>query len=275
MQAVENDYLLGLIKRLSRIYFTEILGLCLMGSHFHLLLRMHPEERYSDEEVVKRYKLYYGEERKITSHQIPFFREKWGNLSEFIKEIKQTFARFYNRRHHRRGFFWGERFKSLIVENGETLINCLAYIDLNPVRAGIVERPEEYRWSSLHVQTDNKDGFLSLDLGLHEFGVADEKERVRRYRRFLYETGALNKDKGRPIDAHVLQKEREKNFKLTRAERFRYKSRYFTDSGIIGSREFVLSTYQHFKDFFQSSDDRKPIHVTGLDGVYSLKRLRE
>ena len=43
----------------------------------------------------------------------------------------------------RNGFFWSERFKSVIVDNGETLINCLAYIDLNPCRAGIVEKPEE------------------------------------------------------------------------------------------------------------------------------------
>jgi hypothetical protein len=42
----------------------------------------------------------------------------------------------------------------VIVEKGETLINCLAYIDLNPLRAGLVERPEDYRWNSL--------GYLSL-----------------------------------------------------------------------------------------------------------------
>jgi REP element-mobilizing transposase RayT len=277
MGAVENDYLLGLIKRLSGIYFTETLGFCLMGNHFHLLVRMHPEEKYSDEDIQKRYKRYYGEDKKMTPHQIPFYREKWSSLSNFIKEIKQTFSRFYNKRHNRRGFFWGERFKSLIVENGETLINCLAYIDLNPVRARIVDRPEDYRWSSLgyHVQTDNKEGLLSLDLGLKEFGVTDEKERLRRYRRFIYETGAVDQENGRTLDQGVLDKERRKNFKLSRTERFKYNTRYFTDSGIIGSREFVRKTYQHFKDFFQSSDDRVPNHIKGLDGVYSLKRLRE
>jgi REP element-mobilizing transposase RayT len=277
MGAVENDYLLGLIKRLSSVYFTEIMGFCLMGNHFHLLVRMHPESGFSDEEIVKRYGLYYGEGRKITSHQIPFLREKWGNLSEFIKEIKQTFSRFYNRRHNRRGFFWGDRFKSLIVENGETLVNCLAYIDLNPVRAGIIERPEAYRWNSLgyHVQTDNKDNFLSLDLGLQEFGVADDTQRLRRYRRFIYATGAMDRGKSKTIDQQVLDKERKKNFKLTRTERFKYKTRYFTDSGIIGSRAFVRKTYQRFKNFFQSSDDRRPNRVQGLNGLYSLKRIRE
>jgi hypothetical protein len=51
-----------------------------------------------------------------------------------MREIKVNFARFYNRRYNRRGYFWGDRFKSVIVENGETLINCLAYIDLHPVK---------------------------------------------------------------------------------------------------------------------------------------------
>jgi len=49
-----------------------------------------------------------------------------------IRSNKVNFARFYNRRHHRRGYFWGERFKSVIVENRETLINGLAYINLKP-----------------------------------------------------------------------------------------------------------------------------------------------
>jgi len=52
-----------------------------------------------------------------------------------MREIKMGFARYYNRRHHRRRYLWGDRFKSVIVDKGETLINCLAYIDLNPLRA--------------------------------------------------------------------------------------------------------------------------------------------
>ena len=50
-------------------------------------------------------------------------------------------------------------------------MNCLAYIDLNPLRAGIVSRPEDYRWNSLgyHAQTNNRDNFLSTDFGLKEF----------------------------------------------------------------------------------------------------------
>ena len=145
---------------------------------------------------------------------------------------------------HRRGYFWGDRFKSVIVENGETLINCLAYIDLNPLRAGLVERPEQYRWNSLgyHIQTSNKDNFLSTDFGLKEFNVQSKKERIRRYRRYVYEAGSLNRpEKGnvKVIEDKMLEKERRREFELSRSDRFRYRTRYFTDSGIIGSKEFV------------------------------------
>lgn len=59
----------------------------------------------------------YGNDRRFSEAQIPSFRSKWSSLSEFVKEIKQEFSRFYNKRHGRRGFFWGDRFKSVIVEN--------------------------------------------------------------------------------------------------------------------------------------------------------------
>ena len=152
---VEKDFMLDLIKRFSALYFTEILGFCLMGNHFHLLVKMIPEDRFTDAEIQKRLKHFMetaGTLPKVRSH---IYVKKLSNLSEFMREIKVGFARYYNRRHNRRGYFWGDRFKSVIVDKGETLVNCLAYIDLNPLRAGIVDRPEDYRWNSLgyHLQT--------------------------------------------------------------------------------------------------------------------------
>ena len=159
---VEKDFLLKLIRRLSGLYFAEIIGFCLMGNHFHLLCRMHLGEDYTDENIRLRYKAFFegeadAKDRELTDDQVECLRKKWSDLSEFMKDLKQTFSRFYNKRHNRRGFFWSERFKSVIVDNGDTLINCLAYIDLNPVRAEMVEKPEEYRWSSIgyHVQRNN------------------------------------------------------------------------------------------------------------------------
>ena len=168
----------------------------------------------------------------------------------------------------------------MIVEKGETLINCLAYIDLNPLRAGLVKRPEEYRWNSLgyHVQTDNKDDFLSLDFGLQEFGTMDAAERLRSYRRYVYEAGAINrpdKMQGKVIGDRILENERKREFELSRSDRFKYRTRYFTDSGIIGSKEFVSENYQRFKKIFSSKHEKKPKPIKGLSGMYSLKRLSE
>jgi putative transposase len=277
---IEKDFMIDLIKSYSGLYFVEILGVCIMGNHFHLLVKMLHEYKFSDEEIERRFVEFYGDAREFIDGLLPTLREKLSSLSEFMREIKVGFARYYNRRHNRRGYFWGDRFKSVIVEKGETLINCLAYIDLNPLRAGLVERPEQYRWNSLgyHVQTNNQDKFLSTDFGLKEFNVKSKKERIRRYRRYVYEAGAVNqpeKGKVKVINGKVLEKERNREFELSRSDRFRYRTRYFTDSGIIGSKEFVSINYQRFKHLFYSKHEKKPRPIKGLEGMYSLKRLSE
>ncbi|MGE0827480.1 MAG: transposase [Candidatus Binatia bacterium] len=276
---VEKDYLLTLIQRLSAVYFTEVLGFCLMGNHFHLLVRMLPEMAYSDAEVRTRFQRYYGSDstRQLMDGQIPTLRAKWASLSEYVKEIKQRFSRWYNKRYGRKGFFWSERFKSVLVENGDTLINCLAYIDLNPVRAGLVALPEDYRWCSLayHVQTGNKDDFLSLDFGLGVFGNWDTQTRLRYYRRYVYENGAQPAMKGALIDPKRMDKEAQKGFALTPVDRLRYRTRYFTDSGVIGTKAFVARCAQIFERHFISRHAKRPRSIVGLPGVYALNRLAD
>jgi putative transposase len=277
---IEKDFMLDLIKRYSSLYLVEILGFCLLGNHFHILVKMLPEYKFTDKEIKERYAGFYGDDRIFTDELIPSLRAKLSSLSEFVREIKVGFARYYNKRHNRRGYFWGDRFKSVIVDKGETLINCLAYIDLNPLRAGIVSRPEDYRWNSLgyHIQTNNRDNFLSTDFGLKEFNVKSEKERIRRYRRYLYEAGAISrpdKMQAKVIGDRILEKERKREFELSRSDRFRYRTRYFTDSGVIGSKDFVSKTYMRFKHHFNSKNEKKPKPVKGLSGIYSLKRLSE
>jgi hypothetical protein len=109
----------------------------------------------------------------------------------------------------------------------------------------------------------------------------------------IYEAGAINRpEKGKPpqkyaplsqvnstgqakVDDRILEKERKREFELSRSDRFRYRTRYFTDSGVIGSKEFVSKTYKRFKHHFNSNNEKKPKPVKGLTGVYSLKRLSE
>jgi hypothetical protein len=146
-----------------------------------------------------------------------------------------------------------------------------------------------------------QDNFLSPDFGpvkcaslslleLHRTGLKEfnppaadkclksKKERIRRYRRYVYEAGSLNQPKKgnvKVIKDKVLEKERGKEFELSRSDRFRYRTHYFSDSGIIGSKEFVTRHYRRFKDLFMSKNEKIPRPVAGLDGMYSLKRLSE
>ena len=77
------------------------------------------------------------------------------------------------------------------------------------------------------------------------------------------------------IDDKVVAKERKKDFEISRISRFRYRTRYFTDSGIIGSKEFVAEHYRRFKHHFFSKHEKKAKPIKGLGGIYSLKRLSE
>ncbi|MFO7803744.1 MAG: hypothetical protein R6V55_15790, partial [Desulfovermiculus sp.] len=145
-------------------------------------------------------------------------------------------------------------------------INCLAYIDLNPVRAGLVDRPEEYHWSSLgyRFRSSRKDGFLSWNMGLKEYNVKSPKERLRLYREFVYARGGVDLGKGRILDAIALPEN---------VERFIQRTRFFTDAGIIGSREFVRQGFELFRDIIRPKRERKPHRIKGLEQIYSMKRL--
>ena len=132
--------------------------------------------------------------------------------------------------------------------------------------------------TAYHVQTNNRDNFLSIDFGLKQFNVRNQKERIRRYRRYVYEAGSINqpaKGSVKVIEEKVLEKERSKALELSKSDRFRYRTRYFTDSGIIGSKKFISTNYRRFKHLFYSKLEKKPKPIKGLEGMYSLKRLSE
>lgn len=271
----DKDYLLGLIKKLSNLYFVDVLGFTILGNHFHLVARMHPEDEISNSDVIKRWQDYYGDQAQLPVERMDEVKKRLCSLAGYVKDIKQNFTRYYNKRYNRQGFFWGGRFKSMIVQEGSTLVNLLAYVDLNPIRAGVVKKPEDYRWCSLgyHTQTGNKDGLLDIDFGLKEWNELDPKEIVRKYRQFVYETGAVDAGKGKTIDQKVVEKARKKSYRISRVDRFRYRCRYFTDSGVIGGKDFVQEVFDQVKHLLGSKDERKFTSVGGVEGVYSMKRL--
>jgi hypothetical protein len=75
------------------------------------------------------------------------------------------------------------------------------------------------------------------------------------------------------IEQGLLEKERNKNYEMMRTDRFRSRTRYFTDSGIIGTKLFVAENFRRFKHLFQNCREKTPKPIKGLDGLYSLKRL--
>ncbi|MBC7359660.1 MAG: transposase, partial [Desulfacinum sp.] len=157
---VEKERLLQVIRTYAQLYFVEILGFCLMSNHFHLVVKTRRCAEVTDGEIVERVSSHYGLVPDVVRlKDLAALRERLCDLSEFVRSVKLEFSRWYNRKNRRRGYFWGDRFKSVLLESGAALAQCLAYIELNPVRARIVERPEEYRWNSLSFRLAGKGDF--------------------------------------------------------------------------------------------------------------------
>ncbi len=74
----------------------------------------------------------------------------------------------------------------------------------------------------------------------------------------------IDGSKRKRITTGILEREREKGFEMSTADRFRYRTRYFTDSVIIGSKGFVSGIYQEFKGYFSSRHEKRPKAVRGL-----------
>lgn len=83
-----------------------------------------------------------------------------GALSRAMSKLGQRYVPAFNRRHGRTGTLWEGRFKSCLVDSERYLLTVYRYIELNPVRAAMVDAPEPYRWSSVHANLGLKDDFL-------------------------------------------------------------------------------------------------------------------
>ena len=128
------------------------------------------------------------------------------DVSGFMKLLKQRFTQWYNRRKGRKGTLWEERFKSVLVEGaGEVLATMAAYIDLNPVRAGLVEDPKDYRWCGYGEAMGGK---LAARAGLEWVmkgacrGEVKGMEALRMYRVWLFGQGEENEgltEDGQPM----------------------------------------------------------------------------
>ncbi len=81
-----------------------------------------------------------------------------------MQTLEGDFASSFNRRKHRSGSFWGDRYHCTMVEDGEHLWNCIQYVDLNMVRAGVVPHPEDWPWCGYQELVGEKTRYRLLDL---------------------------------------------------------------------------------------------------------------
>jgi putative transposase len=111
-----------------------------------------------------------------------------GNLSRAMHWLKTAYAAYFNSRHKRNGHLFQGRFLAALVEKEAHLMALTRYIHLNPVRAGIVERPEEYFWSSYreYIRSGQRWEWLETKWTLHQFGGTNSMGR-RYYRQFVEE----------------------------------------------------------------------------------------
>ena len=108
-----------------------------------------------------------------------------GDLGRFMQSAGRRYVRYINQTYRRTGTLWEGRFKSAAVSCDEYLIACSRYIELNPVRAGLVVHPKDYPWSSYrHRALGLPDRLLDEDVWYAGLG-ADEKERQEKYRSWI------------------------------------------------------------------------------------------
>ena len=308
---VEKEAFRKLMRRLERFSGVEVLTYAVMGNHFHLLVRVPEREKFlnkftkgtkqeKENRLMEHLRLLYskaylaqleGELREMKKKGLKDLYEKtvqgylsrMCSLEHFMKELKERFSRWFNKRHGRRGTLWQDRYRSVLVENGEALRTMAAYIELNPVRAGLVDDPKDYRWCGLaEALAGSKRAKRGLSMILGIAVVKWDTEGLRAYRCLMLgegmEAGKKEKEAEKKQERKYRRRgmEREKalaelrNGKiLSQAEMLRCRVRYFSDGLVIGTRDFVEEAFQAKREWF--GDKRK----TGARGISARPEREE
>ena len=278
----------------------EVLTYAVMSNHFHVLVRVPEAVGVSDAELLRRWKVLYP---KPTDYETATLREmertlrdggddaaalrqrllaRMGDVSEFMKTLKQRFTIWFNKSRGRYGPLWSDRFKSVLVEGkGNPLQTMAAYIDLNPVRAGLVKDPKDYRFCG-YAEAVSGDPRARKGLRIvwaayasGELRDMSEEAALQAHRTFLFAKGAerCGTEADRAAMLQVVEKE---DGVLPKAAVLRCRVRYFTDGAILGSADFVRS----FVDDWKAEKARKrppkvhPMRGADWGGLSVIRGLR-
>ncbi len=169
-----RQWMVDRIRQLSDIFAIDVCAYSIMSNHYHLVLHANEAEisACSDEEVCRRwYQLYSGSEivsrwRKgeltcagqieVALEIISKWRHRLLDISWFMRALNEFIARKANAEDNCKGRFWEGRFKSQALLDEKALLTCMAYVDLNPVRAKMSESVETSEFTSIFERIHSK-----------------------------------------------------------------------------------------------------------------------
>lgn len=237
----------------------QVLTHAVMSNHFHVLVKVPKATNVSDEELLRRYGMLYPQPTRFQQARLEVIAawlknanpegDAWrkrqlalmGDVSQFMKLLKQRFSVWFNRTHNRYGTLWAERFKSVLVEPRDKVVETMAaYIDLNAVRAGLVADPKDYRFCGYgEAVAGNKaaqKGMCSLFGGE---GARGWEEAQADYRLTLFGVGSGARPGEGTISPGALAKVVKEKGRLPVSTVLRCRIRHFTDGAVIGGELFV------------------------------------
>jgi len=269
-------HLIETIEHFTRIYFCEVAGFSVMGNHYHLVVRFDAERLVDRKELLARARIMYpGKAGRMLvdawdEERWEHYRRRLFDVSEYMRNIQAAYARWFNRTHDRRGRFWADRFKSVVLGDERALLDCLLYVELNAVRAGLVQRPEEWQGSSAYLREIGKDRWLTPLRDL--INQPNRKKALIEFRELLYYRGAVPTKEGQAaISQKVLDQEIARGF----ASRGIYLKRlgYFVDGLAIGTEQFIRDQLTVMREDGRYLRRKNPIPQLG--GVHlSLREQR-
>ncbi len=287
--SLEKEKLREMLWQQAAFSGVEIITYCLMSNHIHVLVRVPAEVRASDEELVAQVLTFYGKKslyaqtlRRCFQSQgalPPDLRhgllQRMADVSAFMKELKQRFSKWFNRQHNRFGTLWAERFKSVLVEDQPGAVQTVAaYVDLNPVRAGLVQDPKEYRWcgyaEAVAGEEQARRGLATFHRSTAWSGVSQE------YRQLLLVTsGVANRSGKLVLDPEAIRRELKRQGTLSLGQVLRLRVRYFSDGVVLGSQNFVNEVFAEFRDRFGPRRKTGARPLRGLNALGGLATMRD
>lgn len=291
----EKEVLRGMLWQAAEFCGVRVMTYAVMSNHFHVLLYVPGEQAVDDAELVRRYRVLYGKSRapfQPTPEGLEMLLgengaegvawrerllERMHDVSEFMKTVKQRFSVWYNKSHDRYGTLWADRFKSVLVEAEiRALATVAAYIDLNAVRAAMVENPSEYRWcgyaEAMGGAKRARQGLGAIFGNRHE----DWESVAADYRMVLFGKGTMAVAGGGQLDRVEALKVIRSGGRVPRAHALRCRVRYFSDGAVLGSTEFVQGWFEAHRG--QLSPKRKagprPMQGADWEGLTTYRGLQ-